>query len=417
MAATSIIYTFAPGTTDLSLEANKLYYPTNFTSFEAYKGYWVKPIPAPTTSGGTTTPICGNGIAESGEQCDGTQLANSPTCAIAKGTGYTGTVSCTANCTIDTTKCVTPVTNIAPKGWLEEANTTHVKGWAVDLDAPTTPLKIGIYVDGKLHSMATADNPRPDLATNGAVPVAEAGALPTTNHGFDFTFTALTAGAHVVTVQAQNLPSGLSATLDGSPKTIGITDATTTCPTGYTKDSAGNCTAPTVAVVPTCGNGVLNAGEECDYKKYPAIPYGTTCATKMANTAAIGTLTCGTDCKINTAQCTIPVLLNVDCISAAVEKRETALIAAFDVYTPAMKEIINTRKNALKAAWAVTDRIQRKAAIKAAWTSFNATKSTTIAALKKAKTAAWATYAAERKTCGTYSYYDDTTSSYVDMYW
>lgn len=68
-------------------------------------------------SGGTTPPppppppppqLCGNGVINSGEQCDGTNL-NGYTCSTLG--GYTGgTLSCNSNCTFNTTQCTLPPT-------------------------------------------------------------------------------------------------------------------------------------------------------------------------------------------------------------------------------------------------------------------------------------------------------------------
>jgi hypothetical protein len=51
------------------------------------------------------SPLCGNGVIDSGEQCDGTNL-NNQTCAAF---GYTsGNVSCNSDCTLNTSGCFTP---------------------------------------------------------------------------------------------------------------------------------------------------------------------------------------------------------------------------------------------------------------------------------------------------------------------
>lgn len=55
-----------------------------------------------TGSGGGGTPVCGNGIKESGESCDGSDLGGQ-TCQ-SQGFGG-GTLACTASCTLDTSGC------------------------------------------------------------------------------------------------------------------------------------------------------------------------------------------------------------------------------------------------------------------------------------------------------------------------
>jgi len=54
--------------------------------------------------------ICGNGIREGTEKCDGASLGGA-TCAGVLGTGYTGTLKCFSGlCTFDTSLCVAPCT-------------------------------------------------------------------------------------------------------------------------------------------------------------------------------------------------------------------------------------------------------------------------------------------------------------------
>ncbi len=54
------------------------------------------------------TATCGNGVRESGEQCDGTALGGA-TCASLMGAGYTlGAVTCTSGCTYNTSGCIPP---------------------------------------------------------------------------------------------------------------------------------------------------------------------------------------------------------------------------------------------------------------------------------------------------------------------
>ncbi len=58
-----------------------------------------------TTTTTTIPPTCGNGTIESGEQCDGVDLAGE-TCASRGFTG--GTLACAPNCTFDQSGCTTP---------------------------------------------------------------------------------------------------------------------------------------------------------------------------------------------------------------------------------------------------------------------------------------------------------------------
>lgn len=52
----------------------------------------------------TVNPVCGNGVLETGEQCDGSNLGGQTCTSL----GYSGgTLSCNANCTFNTSACTT----------------------------------------------------------------------------------------------------------------------------------------------------------------------------------------------------------------------------------------------------------------------------------------------------------------------
>ena len=53
---------------------------------------------------GRCIPNCGNTLLDNGEECD-TTVPSDKTCITEMGDGYTGTLSCTSTCTIDTGNC------------------------------------------------------------------------------------------------------------------------------------------------------------------------------------------------------------------------------------------------------------------------------------------------------------------------
>ena len=60
-----------------------------------------------TTPAPSSTPsTCNNGILDSGEQCDGTIIANGLTCANFCAIATGGTLSCNTNCTINSSGCL-----------------------------------------------------------------------------------------------------------------------------------------------------------------------------------------------------------------------------------------------------------------------------------------------------------------------
>ncbi len=93
------------------------------------------------------------------------------------------------------------------------------------------------------------------------------------------------------------------------------------------------------------------------------------------------------------------VTVDTACMQAAIDKRETALIAGVDVYSASVKTALTVRKDALKAAWAITDKTARNTAIKAAWTAFQGTWKNASAAMKTVKKSAWAAFNTDAKAC------------------
>ncbi len=87
------------------------------------------------------------------------------------------------------------------------------------------------------------------------------------------------------------------------------------------------------------------------------------------------------------------------CMQGAIEKRDSAIISAVDAYAAAVKAALQTRKDALKAAWAITDNARRNAALKAAWAAFNGTWKNARQALNEQRKAAWSAFKADAKAC------------------
>ena len=101
--------------------------------------------------------------------------------------------------------------------------------------------------------------------------------------------------------------------------------------------------------------------------------------------------------------------IDLACVASAVDKRDTAIIGAFDSFHDAIKSALQTRRDALKAAWALTDQKARRAAIKAAWSAYRASAQTARKALNQAQRVAWSKFNTERKSCGTGAAADDRT--------
>lgn len=102
------------------------------------------------------------------------------------------------------------------------------------------------------------------------------------------------------------------------------------------------------------------------------------------------------------------------CMQNATVKRDDAIIAGLDTFSSSVKVALQTRRDGLKAAWAITDNTQRKTAIKTAWTAFQGTWKKTKQAMMNVKKTAWQQFRTERKACGGVVISNDQTTESVD---
>lgn len=87
------------------------------------------------------------------------------------------------------------------------------------------------------------------------------------------------------------------------------------------------------------------------------------------------------------------------CMQTAVEKRETAIIAALVTYTNAWKTSLETRKTELNAAWGITNNKDRRNAINAAWKKFREARKEQRRAFRDARKSAWKQFKTDAKAC------------------
>jgi hypothetical protein len=99
-------------------------------------------------------------------------------------------------------------------------------------------------------------------------------------------------------------------------------------------------------------------------------------------------------------------------MQAAVDTRDSAIILAWDKYSTDVKSALETRKTALKAAWALTDKATRKTAIKGAWTNYRKAIKLARETFKKAKNDAWTQWRIDSKAAKGNA--EDNTSMSVD---
>lgn len=115
--------------------------------------------------------------------------------------------------------------------------------------------------------------------------------------------------------------------------------------------------------------------------------------------------------KIHTSSST-PVVINVACVSTALDKRDGAIGTAFDAQTSSVKAALTARTSALKAAYALTDKTARRTAIRAAWQAWSTAVRTAKSTQKTARNTAWTTFRTDMKACGAQGI--DSTGSSVD---
>lgn len=91
--------------------------------------------------------------------------------------------------------------------------------------------------------------------------------------------------------------------------------------------------------------------------------------------------------------------INFSCMQTAVEKRDNAIIAAIDARYTAHKSALQTRRDALKAAWVITNAKDRRVARKTAWDAYNQAVKKAVSDFRKARQAAWKQFHTDAKAC------------------
>ncbi|MEM2988111.1 MAG: peptidoglycan-binding domain-containing protein [Candidatus Bathyarchaeia archaeon] len=91
--------------------------------------------------------------------------------------------------------------------------------------------------------------------------------------------------------------------------------------------------------------------------------------------------------------------IDIVCMKAAVEKRENALLTAWDTYPTKIKTARETRKTELLAAWSIQDPKERHNAIKSAWEKYRQSLKAAKNEWGQNKKAAWEQFYQEAKNC------------------
>jgi hypothetical protein len=215
------------------------------------------PVPSPTpTPPPVVTPICGDGVINSGEECDGANL-NGQTCVL-KGFA-SGTLSCSSSCAFNTSLCVAaapvPVPSPTP---------TSVCGNGV--------LEAGEECDGNSFGNQSCST-----------------------KGFASGYLTCTSTCKISTAKCNMCGNGV---IDPGEWCDGSNMGTRTCQTqGFSggKLTCYKCTLNTF-YCSQCGNGIVDPGEQCDGSSLN----GKTCVSLGYNR---GTLKCSSKCTYNTSSC------------------------------------------------------------------------------------------------------------------
>lgn len=103
------------------------------------------------------------------------------------------------------------------------------------------------------------------------------------------------------------------------------------------------------------------------------------------------------------------VTVNVTCIQDAIEKRDSAIVPAFNAFSSSVVTALETRKTELKAAWEKTNTAERRLALRDAWKKYKKAVTDARKQLRTAKKTAWQQFAQEAQACKVSG--DPTTAS------
>lgn len=162
-----------------------------------------------------------------------------------------------------------------------------------------------------------------------------------------------------------------------------------------------------VSSVPVFADDTTNAGTSDTTDTTPATDPSTTGTNNGTNT---GTNTDpGTPVAPETGSTVVPKdkpfkkikakEVDLVCMQTAVEKRDNAIIAGLDTYYTNVKAALVARRDALKAAWGMTDRKARQEAIRKAWNDFKGTWKKERRALDIARKKAWKEFNKDKRAC------------------
>jgi cysteine-rich repeat protein len=247
---------------------------------------------------------CGNGVIESGEECDGNSALGGETCASILGSGYTGTLRCSF-CSFDTSSCVAPC-SLTDAYW---STTSTFVGTPVSLITSGTSScnakSINFEVrEDNLIGTSHVSNPTSKTMTSGTASGAWTPAAKSPSGGYYFIATVAGTSENI---ESDRLTVTESVTCPNGQCTGGETcstcaaDCGSCCGNGACDGALGEtcttCAADCGTCPPPqwCGDTFCNNGETC-----------TTCATDCGSCSGPcgdGTCNNGEDCSTCATDC------------------------------------------------------------------------------------------------------------------
>jgi hypothetical protein len=109
-----------------------------------------------------------------------------------------------------------------------------------------------------------------------------------------------------------------------------------------------------------------------------------------------------------------PASTSIVCVGTAVAAREQALDAGVTTRQAAVSAAYTARASALASAYALTTPAQVHTAVKAAWSTFNASVKSANTAWKSAHNTAWSTFKSAAQACHPKSGVSDASKSSTD---
>lgn len=107
--------------------------------------------------------------------------------------------------------------------------------------------------------------------------------------------------------------------------------------------------------------------------------------------------------------------LDTVCVQNAIDKREAALLAAFDTRYTSTRVTIQKRNEAQKMAWQMAEAKDRKTALKKVWVDNSASMGKVMREWQGNRAASWRQFNTDRRACGpTAAAEDGNTSASVD---